>query len=535
MQARQLRRHPAGLPRAQAALGGLPGAVAGQQGSAGDRAAQAAPAAGAGARLCWLIACCDSTQSCIHPQTLMPPEHLASQAPRGSTPLQQLGALQSLHARIRRGKLKPSSDVPVFEATLGLREGSRLVPKAAQLSPDRQRIVVPWLWEDTEAGGALVVGADWKPPAIAPASKAPDTTPRPFTRLQPLHAAPTLGCLVAHSPCSRFCASLTLREAPDGRHAFLAHVFRVRTQQWQPERLLHSGAEECSAALPGSGLQLSQGGDPVLAAALVESGGQAVLLVFGVSQPGPSLVVDAPGATSFLWLPRRAHAVVLLRPGSVARLELHPLPAGPVELGCVEAASEASESCRPCMTLATGNSTLWVAHASEDKAIVSLSAFDAAGLSVLSSCKRNVVAKACSLRASRQALAVSCGAGGTCVFAVSGSLVGEQLYCVEALSSACFSADGRFLSGINSVTDFGVIEDWLVVLDARSGESLMRRQMASFFLPRHIFVRLRMWEAAWGADNPGVLYVKGSAKTTMEGFQNISGVVFFALRFQSAE
>ena len=458
----------------------------------------------------------------------MPVEHLASQASRGSTPLQQLAALQSLHTCIRGGRLTANSDLHLHEVNLGLPEGSVLEPEAAVLSPDRQRVVVPWSCRSTQAGGALVVGADWKTSGAAPSTRAPDPARRSFTRHQALSAHPVLACLVACSPCSRFCVSLTLRAMPESRHAFVAHVFRVRTQRWQAEVALHSGPGTDGASLRACSLQLSSDGDPLLAAALVGTRGQTALLVFDVAQPRTSLLVEAPGATSFLWLPGRARAVVLLRPGTVARLELSPLPAGPVELCWDALPSVPAEPAQPWMDLAPRSGVLWVLQPSEGGGSFSLSAFCAADLSVLSSCQREATGTPWFLHAASQAVAVCVGAD-TQVYALSGHTVGGLLFQAAALTGPVqFSADGRFLVG-HRVDGEG--QDRVQVLDVRSGQRLVNLGAKEFYVPAHGRIQLAFIEVVWVPSDPGALYVKASVKTSSLAEQNISGVVYVALRF----
>ena len=56
---------------------------------------------------------------------------------------------------------------------------------------------MPWLCESTEAGGALLLGADWRSAAAAPARKASGITWQPFPRLQ----APCLTAFITEWPC----------------------------------------------------------------------------------------------------------------------------------------------------------------------------------------------------------------------------------------------------------------------------------------------------------------------------------------------
>ena len=386
-------------------------------------------------------------------QAHVPRGHLGSQAAPRATALEQLNGLARQHARVRLGRPSLAGELRLHADELQLQPGAEICAHHTRQSLASRHAVVPWFCDDDETSGVLVAGRDVNGAAW-------------------ICEQPAAGGLICGGHCNRgrFCATMSLRDTAHGEHRFVACAFSNRCRRWQPEIELHR-CKQCERDDVGESVKLSACSKPLLAAALGRIGGQATLLVADLTQRS-GFVVPVAGATAFRWAPG-SHAVLLLKPGGLARLNLHPRP---VSVSWVSPFPAAAHG-KPCMVLApgSGHRTLWVAHllaASKTATCVSLAAIDPGDLSVLSTRELEVTGREgrpCGLDASRRALALGfmrC----TCVYGLSGQqAVGPFLFRAEGLAHGRFSPDGCFLAGLLYVLD---IPTRVAVLDARCGSCL---------------------------------------------------------------
>ena len=224
----------------------------------------------------------------------MPAAHLASQAPQGSSVLQQLDALATLHARIRQGPPRPAAELQVTAADL--QPGHKLFMGASELSPAGDCALI--VCTEPELGrGARVISRDgngecWSCPL-------------------PLNA-PCYGCMASWSRCGGFCALLGEGEV---QGCLRVYVFSAHQRCWLP-----------SLPVPGvlhlERARFSHAGSPPLAAAMCRAADtpRHALVVFRATQAGVCVKHCAPGS-SFVWLPG-SDSIALLQHHQLARLDI---------------------------------------------------------------------------------------------------------------------------------------------------------------------------------------------------------------------
>ena len=399
----------------------------------------------------------------------MPATHVGCQAGPNATAVEQLNGLASLHTRIRLGQASLADELRLRADTLQLPPGAQVDAQHTRQSLASRTAAVPWThdfigtWAGLHIAGRDADGVLW-------------------TRQQ-LAASCVLQCCAGHSSHGGSCASFSLQQLENsGDHLFVARAFSTRRREWKPEFLLHRGPSGEDDSV-GTSAKLSANSDPLLAAALGNMGGLETLLVFDVKSAsgGGGCVIPVGGAISFRWAPS-SHAVLVLKHGGLARLNLHPYPpdATPTQLASWVTALPPSLPHRPRMVLVPGvgavRRTLWVAHTAcrsvaPTGIVFSLAAYSLTDLRLLGHQELHFVGYASkqlgSLDASRTALAFGfkrC----TWVYRLAGLHVGPLLFRADGLCRAHLNPDGRFMAGICVTGSRPTVK----VLDARDGRCL---------------------------------------------------------------
>ena len=280
-------------------------------------------------------------------QALMPPDCLANQP--GATRLQQLSALAGLHARIRQGQPATVCELHVSKADLP--EGAKLDCWQSQHSPAGDCAAVVFtsesMWDEpgnsceqahTLLLGRSASGEEWS-------SELPDTEPRDL-------------CYPAFTRCGRYCAVVCDHIPGLGPSEHVtARLFDTAERLWRPEQ---RPAEDCWS-IKGTRVSFAECSGPPLAAVLTGAVARNVLLTFGPSSPEVR-VFPAPDAIYLWWVPN-THSVVLLRPDSLALLDVSPSAAASASLAWVSLPATSSEFVRiPQVAFSPQGQAVWVAQ-----------------------------------------------------------------------------------------------------------------------------------------------------------------------------
>ena len=433
----------------------------------------------------------------------MPAEHLATQ---GTSILQQLDALAAVHSRIKLGQPAVVDALHVQRADT--QQGRDFVIlRDSQPSPSGDCAVVFWYSynrEQTTRECAAVFGTGperWRVPLLA--------------------STPSQTQCVGWSRDGRYCTALCQRhEARPGRGLFTS-TFDLAQRCWLQEVPICSLGSFRWWRDIMSGMSVS--GDGTLAAALVTV---STLLVFAVFEPF-SVSIPAAGAMSLAWVPGQ-HVVLVLGQQGLACVHLDPRPVGPVSLTWEQRACVSAEPRRAWthswhgyqqMCVEPDGRTVWVAHTSPAESLVVMGC-DTATLScvsgphLLAECVytgHNFRPEVMSV--SRQALAVCTSASygwQIYVHALEGSAdrrqLGRRLFVSGEFGSATFSADGRFIVGVD-FPDYVGPQDTLVILDARNGDCIASLELvAPPFNGRDVETDKLI--VRWSASDPGQVHVK---------------------------
>ena len=255
-------------------------------------------------------AVCSDPDTCLSSrvfgvQALMPRQALAG---HGSHPLQQLHALASLHARIRRGQLEVANELSVSRDLLPA--DSILNQRHCTLSP---------------AGVCAVLAADIHDSRQALLHSVGNQGA--WSCRQP---ALTGRCCHGFSPCGTVCAFVYESAGED----LAVSVFHVRERRWSQQVFFKPRVDVgvfCDTIISFS----STG--PLLGATLTIDGSH--LLLFGVAEAF-AVAIPAAHASACLCV-AGLQQLVLLTHRSVAQLPLAPLPSNSVDAELAELAATA--------------------------------------------------------------------------------------------------------------------------------------------------------------------------------------------------
>ena len=420
----------------------------------------------------------------------MPREHLCSEAPPGSSPLQQLHALVGMHARIRLGRPTLVSELCVWESDLlDAVPGAAMDGYDSKLSPSIDCAVINW---EGDAGmgtymlGSRIDGSLWR-------SKQPTAVPYQYGD-------------ASFSCCGRWCITSSRLE---GQTTHVANIFDVQRQRWLPQLTL---TREAANYLAGS-VMLTDSTEPLLAAVCSRHQGQPCLAVFGVAHRTVTLVrLRESEVTDVMWAPR-THCLVVLGQGRLAWLDMHPRPCDPAQLHMTNLpGGPVSEVL--CMAASPAGGTLWVMQVlKSEPGELRLTAFSLPGLRCVGTWRRQFTVTQgagrrdfpCALRVSYGLLAVNLHQTGTCVCQVEQpTSLGQLLFRVDAVQTwGC--ADGVLLTGILSCSDKTY---HVAVLDARTGCFLWTGRPVSSSIDFQAEGEARTCSVTWGQHDPSQLHVR---------------------------
>ena len=434
------------------------------------------------------------TPVCV--QTLMPSQHLASQAPPTASTFQQLRGLASLHARIRLGQPALTSELHVLPTP------GNVLQSYCQ-SPATTSAVLIW-------GHNLLDG--FYPETVSAEVVGQDAGGVHWSNPQPSEVSFVLGkggfsrdgryCTTVmetgyhcHEECSTFPPDKDLSQL-----ALVARTFNVQKRCWLPQRRIFDTGFEIDE------LHFSHQSGPLAAAvqgsrALVER----MLIVFGILEPWVQ-VIRLPGIPRFYWL--RVGALALLSDkDDTWTLALTVLPGSTAAATCT--AIQTSGEYLQVTVADTGEQALWVSHALGQQQGSScdgrVMVYDPANLVCLASWDLKLrPADYVSVQISPHAAFVShygsdSTVSGTCVYElVAPGRLGQLLYRTGGLPSGlCF----------NSCFVLAVMHAEIRVLDAHTGETIFKRRTPTLCS----LAGARMTAAAWSSQDPGQLLVTCTA------------------------
>ena len=388
-------------------------------------------------------------------QGLMPRQHLASQAPVGTSSQAQISALAALHARIRRGKPAVVSELRVRGHDLHL--GAHLQKLGCQLSPSGDCAVAVWGKRghpDTPpvTTGVQILG---RHPDGAVWGRAPACT------------VPTCSCRIGWSSDGRFCAAisetgtysveqqttLTVAGAPD----LIIRVFDSQLGIFLPELPMDS------LRLDDEEGSVSFSDDATLVTAdccYMPGSAHRELLVFEVSHASVAAIrwfcVTEPISQS-LWLPGTATLAVLGGlPPSLLCIDVRPWPSSARHSYWAPLPFASPD----CMAASPDGHLVWVVHCPEidsPEPCFCISVWAAATMACQDSWSRAVGPGHLASQAPHRpcahvahcCLAISLH-GNVCIFELAeGRKLGELQYCVD-MQGVALSPDTSFLLGYGS-------------------------------------------------------------------------------------
>ena len=439
---------------------------------------------------------------CVSVHGFFPAAHLASW---GQTSLQQLNAIAGLHFRIRLGQpaitslqvrasdLQPGGLQP---ETSGAVEARR-----CEISPSGIAAIAKWYNARGAYACAVGIGGQaWRCPLD------------PSTR--------------SHVVCagwSRDGQRGIVFSLPQDVQRICVSTFDLKRRIWrmeQPLPLLQPRQWDEGDWRRSGHPSVRFSGDGLLAASLVE---RYVLVVHSMAE-ATSLAVPTEGAKAFIWQPGTCVIVLVGRRG-LARLELDPLPAGPVTVSWVPLADNAVHpTLSPaCMAFAPegvlfvacvhgAQSTIIQAFSPDSLACLASSVPDtsrAGQAAVWSNCVASM-----QLCVSRRAVAISLPPASThfsylndCrtfLYRRDGVCgIGARICVAEGLQRPSFSPDGYHLLG-------HLPDRSIQVLDARNGSFLVRLPPAAFWTGYQDNGSKRFYtlHACWSSADPHQLHVK---------------------------
>ena len=440
----------------------------------------------------------------------MPRQHLASQAPAGSSVVQQLHSLAGLHARIRQGQ--PATVTELHLSDKDAPPGRVLHTWGSELSPAGDCLIALWTKRADPAQPWDSISAEMRGVSGAALSW---SCPYP-------HNAAFVNVATGWSPSGGHCATLADCDAwsadrkplleprtPDAiicafdvQHHCWMHTLPVHGAVPSPEERTHR-IELCdSASLP-------------VAAALGETVDteERVMIIFELTRPRVQLIpLEEELPCPFAWL-RGSHTLAVLQAGCIAWLDVLDLSPGthePIWNGLPDEGGNKAAH----LAAAPDGQALWVVQAVAEQCTdepfclsvhaVGSRAFVGSWWLGIERCGEHVL-----LSVARQAIAVTTAV--THVYSLSGLALGPLLYEASVyVERAAFSGEGCLLVG-------GVSAAGIELLDSRTGcclANLAPQGGAS----RYGFEKIR-----WGQD-PSQLQISRSQDCA-------AGLVFSVLQF----
>ena len=382
----------------------------------------------------------------------MPRQHLASQAPAGSSAVEQLDALTALHARIRLGQATVTSLLHVPpEPNDCYAIYSRSVPAST---------CGAMVWGILGASG--YAGASDETETVVMVGKGLDGTP--WSSLLP-RALDLAQCSPAISPCEQWC--VTVSQTFVSRKT-LVSVFSVMEGRWLYERLLRD------TGFPGQGAAFSDSSGALLACVEMHDG-QLLLLGFA---PHSACVVQTGGTPLLDWQVRGS-SIFLLRLDFVAVVHTGQQPESVTWV-----ALPAERSGRPSLDCAPAGQAVWVVrkgHSADWRAAdtsmhVSVHALSDAACHGTWRLESPGDDHLLHVQASCQAVAFW-GYGTTTVYQMTAPFeLGQLLYCTD-VGCLAFSPDGCLLHGYSGSGR----EAELMYVDAHTGGVLCTVQPSTAF------------------------------------------------------
>ena len=377
-------------------------------------------------------------------------QHLASQAPAGSSAVEQLDALTALHARIRLGQLTAARPL-VAEApgAWGIID--------FQNSPNGRWLVIIWgRVVDEDEDDDNIEGEHRLQLDII--GRGDDGVSRSFLRPRVL---PSRRGETAFSPCERWCVAV----CETGDNELTAWVFDTSHCSWLPEVVL-----EGTGLRGGCGLSFLHSAGQLLA---VTPGNQDMLLIVEVAQPACRLLRTG-SVEALRWLPGSS-SVVLMRQWALACLDLQQ-PSTPAWLPMPDAPVDAVEytDLSAHISLAPNGQALWAAQSLDDAdstSITRVSVIESASLSCLGSWRLTQGHRGYyGLRVCAQAIALCYVPGCVDVYELTGPhQLGRHLFhsADSLMQQASFFGDGRFLLGVSNIDPMHLST---TVLDVLTGD-----------------------------------------------------------------